>query len=471
MKKLRILFYFSVLTIVSLISFSSPTHDRTESPYGKKIFTFHINQEIGPAAWRLTQKCFAQAEKYKADVIIIQMNTYGGMLDAADSIRTKILHSKIPVWVFINNNAASAGALISIACDSVFMTKSANFGAATVVNEKGEVVADKYQSYMRSMMRSTAQSHGKVTKIVDGDTVVRWFRDPIIAEAMVDPRTKVKGLDSGKVVTFTATEAIKFNYCEGEATDLKEVIKLAGVQKYEIKEYTATSFDKLMGWLLSPVLQGILIMMMVGGIYFEMQSPGSVIPISIAAMAAVVYFAPLYLEGIAAYWEIIMFVVGVIIVIAEVFIVPTFGVLGIIGIVMIISGLALAMVENVSFEYNSSYIIFHSVKSFAIVTMSLFISIILSISMSNKMLKSKTFNWMVLNSGLKKDDGFVSGQISNNELVGRIGVVVGMLRPSGKVEIDDEMYDATCEVGFIERGEKVKVVRYESGQLYVKKIV
>ena len=122
------------------------------------VYLFEIKENIAPPAWRLTKRAFDEADEMNADLILIHLNTYGGMLDAADSMRTKILNSHIPVWVFIDNNAASAGALISIACDRIYMRPGGSIGAATVVNQKGEVVPDKYQSFMRSTMRATGDS-------------------------------------------------------------------------------------------------------------------------------------------------------------------------------------------------------------------------------------------------------------------------------------------------------------------------
>jgi len=154
------------------------------------------------------------------------MNTYGGEVLYADSIRTKILNSKIPVYVFVDNNAASAGALIAIACNKIFMRQGSSIGAATVVNETGAKMPDKYQSYMRATMRATAESHGKDTIINGKDTTYQWKRDPLIAEAMVDDRTVIPGIiDSGKTLTFTAQEAIKYHYCEGVAENVEEVIE------------------------------------------------------------------------------------------------------------------------------------------------------------------------------------------------------------------------------------------------------
>src|SRR5690606_8512896 len=190
-------------------------------------------QEITKATWRQTVQAFEAADSLKADVFLIHMNTYGGTVLDADSIRTKILQSPIPVYVFIDNNAASAGALISIACDSIYMRPGGSIGAATVVNQTGSALPDKYQSYMRSTMRATAEAHGKDTIITANDTIFKWRRDPRIAEAMVDPRVFIEGIiDTGKVLTFTPTEAIENGYCEGTAENIQEVLQKVGIEDY-----------------------------------------------------------------------------------------------------------------------------------------------------------------------------------------------------------------------------------------------
>jgi membrane-bound serine protease (ClpP class) len=272
------------------------------------VYKFNIKQEITRATWRQTQQAFEAADTLGAKYFLIHMNTYGGTVVDADSIRTKILESKIPVFVFIDNNAASAGALISIACDSIYMRPGSSIGAATVVNQTGEAMPDKYQSYMRSTMRATAEAHGKDTIITDNETIIRWRRDPQIAEAMVDPSVFIEGIiDTGKVLTFTPSEAIENGYCEGTAENVDEVLRKVGIENYIIIEYQPTFIEKIIGWLVHPIVSGILIMAIIGGIYFEMQSPGIGFPLGIAILAAIAYFAPLYLEGLAANWEIVGF--------------------------------------------------------------------------------------------------------------------------------------------------------------------
>jgi len=315
------------------------------------VYTYAIKDIIAAPTWRITQEAFEEAYDLEADVIILHLNTYGGEVSAADSIRTRLLNSRVPVHVFIDDNAASAGALIAIACDSIYMKPGGKIGAATVVNQTGEQVPDKYQSYMRATMRATAEAHGKDTIITGSDTTYVWHRDPAIAEAMVDPRLYVEGVsDTGQVLTFTTSEAIEHGFSEGSAESLEEVIGKLGIKEYELKSYTPSGLDKIIGFLINPMVSGVLIMIIIGGIYFELQSPGIGFALAASIIAALLYFAPLYLEGMAENWELIVFIVGVILVMVEIFAIPGFGVAGVAGIIAMITGLTLSLVDNVVFE-------------------------------------------------------------------------------------------------------------------------
>ena len=237
------------------------------------IYMFPIREPIMPSVERLTAKCLAEAREMGADAVLIQMNTYGGLVDAADSVRTALLGSPIPVWVWIDNQAASAGALIALAADSIYMRPGASIGAASVVDQSGRPMPDKFQSFMRATMRATAESHGKVIERIDGgDTVWRWHRDPLVAEAMV-------GRSAGdsttlRVLTLTADEAVQRHFSEGSASSVAEVLQRAGVEDYTLYVYEPTTLDRVLGWLMNPVAQGIFIMLIIGGIYFELQTPG-----------------------------------------------------------------------------------------------------------------------------------------------------------------------------------------------------
>lgn len=423
-----------------------------------KIYVFDIKEMIAPPVWRTTKLAIERAEEQKADLIVIHMNTFGGMLDAADSIRTKILDTETPVYVFIDKNAASAGALISIACDSIYMAPGSSIGAATVVNQQGEQMPDKYQSYMRSMMRSTAEAKG---------------RDPEIAQAMVDPRVYVAGVsDSSEVLTFTSSEAIEFGFCEGMAGNIEEVLEMSGIEDYEFIRHEISATDKIIGWLINPVVSGILIMIMIGGIYFELQTPGVGFPIAAAALAALLYFAPLYLEGLANYWEIAIFIVGLILIAVEIFAIPGFGIAGVAGITLMVTGLTLSMVENLEpgmFNYDFSKVI----KAFFIVVIAFVLSIIGSIVITKQLFNTQHSigGKLALAKTQQAGDGYTSATEDYRVMLRKTGRAMTILRPSGKVEIEGDMYDATALTGYIDRGEEIEVVNYQTGQLFVKKKV
>jgi membrane-bound serine protease (ClpP class) len=462
-------FAFIVLSVLYLAGYAACPAAEKDSLAKSRVFVFDMKRPVDKGLWRITQKAFEQSESWGADLVIIRMNTYGGLVDMADSIRTKILYYPVPVWVFIDNNAASAGSLISIACDSIFMRPGANIGAATVVNQTGEVVPDKYQSYMRATMRSTAEAHGRDTLVTGTDTVFEWRRNPQIAEAMVDPSIYIAGLiDTGKVLTMTTQEAIKWKYCEGEAESVADLLKKQGISNPELKEYRLSRYEKFMAFLLSPAVQGILILLIIGGIYFELQSPGIGFPLILAIAGAMFYFAPLYIDGLAEHWEILVFIAGIILLLVEIFVIPGFGVAGISGIVLMVSGLALGLLGNVKFDF-TGISVFDIFKSFAFVIFFVFTALVGSIWISGKVLTKGPLSQLALQRSQEKSDGFTSAPAEILSLTGQHGVAYSMLRPSGKVMIDGRIYDAVAETSWIEKGEPVEVVRQEAMQIYVKK--
>lgn len=469
--KISSLFFLFLLSFIWLPTFSE-TKKQEDKTSEKVIFKFDIKENISPGVWRKTKQAFAEAKDKNASIFIIHMNTYGGTVLDADSIRTKILKSTIPVYVFIDNNAASAGSLISIACDSIYMHEGASIGAATVVNTTGQKMPDKYQSYMRSIMRSTAESHGRDTIINGQDTIYKWLRNPKIAEAMVDESIYIPGIiDTGKILTFTPTEAIKYGFCEGKAQDIPHVLKHIGINNYKIVSYKPSSLEKIIDFLINPVVSGILIMLMIAGLYFEFQSPGIGFPIAIALLAAVAYFAPLYLEGLAAHWEILVFISGLILIALEIFVIPGFGIAGISGLILVFTGLLLSLLQNVNFDFQwvNPDKLFTALTT---VTVSLFSGFIISLLIGKKIFTSNSgaFKNFSLHDIQDKEKGFISIDPNLKYLKGKIGEAYTVLRPSGKVIIEGKIYDAVSNWGMIERGEKIKVVKVETMQLYVETI-
>lgn len=430
----------------------------------EEVYRLNLDDEIGSTTWRYTRQAVAKAREKGNPLLLVHLNTYGGSVVHADSIRTALLHYPGKTVAFVDNNAASAGALIALSCDSVYMRRDATMGAVTVVNgNDGAAMPDKYQSYMRAMMRATAESHGK-------DSAGNWRRNPLIAEAMVDPRIVVAGLiDSTKVLTFTASEAEKWGFSDGMAESVGEVMEKIGVDNPVVEEYKPDFDDRLMGFLTNPALQAILVMIIIGGIYFELQTPGLGFPTVAAITAAVIYFLPMLIEGIVAPWVAIVFVLGLLLFLLEIFVIPGFGVCGIAGIVCMAVSIFFALVQN--FEVTPVGTgtvlpaIWQAVLTFA---MAMLLAVVGVFALTSRFGPAFVRKRAALTHSQKIEDGYIGVDARMKEYVGSEGVTVTDMRPSGKIAIGDEEFDAVSLDGFLESGVRVRIVKWENAQLYVR---
>ncbi len=450
MKHLAIAF----LAILFLIPFRSLSQDSTAiADVEGKVFIMEIKSEIDARTNRYVQLALEEAKAVKSSHIIIDMNTYGGALYDADEIRTALLQLEIPVYVYVNKNAASAGALISIACDSIYMAPGASIGAATVVNQTGEAAPDKYQSYMRSIMRSTAEASG---------------RDPKIAEAMVDENLVVEGIsEAGSVITFSTAEAITYGFCEGEINSLDELLFELNLLDAELVRYEVSTVETIISFFINPFISGILILIILGGIYFELQTPGVGFPIAAAVLALILYLVPYYLNGLAENWEILAFVIGLILIALEIFVIPGFGIFGISGLILTLGALVFMMLNNDFFDFE--FVPQKDITQALVTTLlGLFGSLILMFFGGVRLTQSKYFKRIALQDTQNSAEGYSSRFIEKG-FVGKTGQVYSVLRPSGKVEIDGELYDADTRGEYVDQGEQIVVIGEGGTSLRVKK--
>ena len=447
MKKL----FLPVFFLFALLSSELVAQDSTKV---KKIFTFKIDKDIDPGMNRRVKLALEDAKEKKADIIIIEMDTYGGAVNDADYIRTMILETEVPIYTFINKDAASAGALISIASDSIYMAPGSSIGAATVVNgADGAAAPDKYQSYMRSMMRSTAEATG---------------RNPKIAEAMVDEKIVVEGVsEEGSVVTLSVSEAIQFGFCEGEYRSIDAILEAQNLQDSELIAYEVSETEQIISFFLNPAISGVLILIIIGGIYFELQTPGIGFPILASIVATILYFIPYYLNGLTENWELIVFVLGIILLAIEIFVIPGFGIFGVLGVIFILGGLVLGMLpnQNFNFDFVPAADLFAALLTVILAALA---AIGLVFWLTPKVNQWGAFSTITLASTQARTEGYTSSFYSN-DLMGKVGKVHSRLRPSGRVEIEGEIYDASSRGEFIDQDEHVVVISTEGTSLKVKK--
>lgn len=438
-----------ILTLLSALLISASAYSADSLSV---FYRIRLDQDIDQSSQRLVTLGLEKAREAQADYVILDIDTYGGAVNAADSIRTAILRYEKPVIAYVNMQAASAGALISIACDSIYMRTGSSIGAATVVSQTGEVMPDKYQSFMRGMMRATAEANG---------------RDPEIAQAMTD---------TANVLSMTPDEAMAVGYCEGICGSEFEVAeKVTSGNGFVIRnmEDDMTWLDKLIQFLLNPLLQSIFMMMIVGGIFVEIRTPGIGLPLLTAIIGALLYFAPGYIGHLVESWEILLFVVGLVLIAIEIFVLPGFGVCGISGIIAVVVSLAFAMIDNAElFRWDGSIDLKPIIQPLGIVILSAAAAVFGSVWLVRKLYATRSFDHIALRQEMKADDGF-TGVVSGLEsLVGETVIVFTDLRPGGKVRTDDgKIIEATLKFGgFASKGESLKVISAEQGRVYCEKL-
>ena len=419
-----------------------------------KVMVMEIKAEIDPRMLRYVKLALDHAGKINADYVIIEMDTYGGVLTDAKEIVDLIMNFKKPIWVFINSDAASAGALISIACDSIYMSPGASIGAATVVEGAGgQAAPDKYQSYMRSIMRSTAEEKG---------------RDPRIAEGMVDEKVVIDSLkQAGKVITFTTSEALRYGYCEAKVESIGQILKRNKIITYELEYFHLSVTERIIAFFLNPFISGLLILVIIGGIYFELQTPGVGFPLFAAIVALVFYLVPYYLNGLAEYWEILALFVGIILLVLEIFVIPGFGVAGVLGMTLTVGSLVLIMLNNDFFNFDFVPLGDIVVAMFATLG-GISGGALLLFFGGSRLTETKAFRRMALTDTQETNQGYTSN-FNEASMSGKTGTAFTILRPSGKVMIEGKLFDAFTRGEYIEKEESIEVIDTAGSALRVKK--
>lgn len=413
----------------------------------KTVYVAYIDGDIDLGLAPYISRVVSEAESENADAIIFKINTFGGRVDAATQIKDAIIASKVMTIAFINNRAISAGALIALSCNKIVMVPGSSIGAATVVDQSGQKVGEKYQSYMRSEMRSTAEKNGRPTNI---------------AEGMVDERVVVPGLvDSTKLITLTFEEAHKYKIADTVLTKFDEVLDNFDLKNAKIVDIRSNWAEDVVRFLNNPVVSSILIMIGFFGLLAEIKTPGWGVPGTAGIVALALFFGSSYILQLASVAEILMFVAGVILILLEIFVIPGFGLPGITGIILIFASIFLSLIGSRPF-------INYETISMAIVQLSgaLVAALILVFVMAKYLPKTSAFSRLILLQSEKAEEGFVSYP-SEKELLGKEGIAYTTLRPGGTVEIDGRRIDVIADAEYIDRGTKIRVLRVEGIKVVV----
>ena len=420
----------------------------------RPVYVIPIETEIDNSAFHHFRAALEEAHEKDAALVLLHMNTYGGAVDAADSIRTSLMRLDIPSVAFVDVNAASAGALIALACDSVYMAPGASMGSATVVNGQGEPMPEKYQSYMSTIMRATAEHHGKKS---EGDSLV-WRRDPSIAASMVNPEVSV---------SLTGAQAVACGYADGIATNINDVLADLNMAGMPVCYYQSTLADDIMGFLANAGIRAVLVMLILAGIYMEMHTPGLGFAAAVASVAAFLYFLPIFITGTIPAWVILCLIAGVILIALEIFVIPGFGFCGVSGIIAVVAACVGAATAN---DTVTGFDLSAVGQALIVVGIGSILAIILIWYLTSSKGPKFVRRHSELMTELKTSEGFIGVDMAPSKYIGCTGTSVTVLRPAGKAEINGEILDAVSTGKFIPAGHPVKVVKYENAQIYVTEI-
>jgi membrane-bound serine protease (ClpP class) len=422
----------------------------TLSAQDKKVYHAYIEGDIDLGLAPYVKRVISEAETNLADAIIFEINTFGGRVDAATQIKDAILDSKVKTIAFIDKRAISAGALISLSCEQIIMVPGASIGASTVVDQSGQKQAEKYQSYMRSEMRATAEKTGRPTDV---------------AEAMVDETVVIEGLvDSSKLVTLTSEEAVKWGIADTIISSFEKVLIANGLEDAEVINLDENWAESIVRFINNPIISSLLIMIGLLGLFTEIKTPGWGLPGTAALIALALFFGTGYILELASIIEIILFIAGVILVIIGIFVVPGFGIFEIAGILLMVAGLFLGLLAD--FPLVDSTMI-----SMAIIQLALtFVATIFMVFLLSKFLpKSSSWNTLILKDNIITTSGYSSAP-DFQEIFGMTGKCLTDLRPSGTAVINNKRYDVVTAGEFISHGVEIKVVKVDGAKIVVEAI-
>ncbi len=437
------------LALVFLFSIFSSLFAREKS----KVYVIDISGDIDLGLAPYVQRIVNEAEEKNADAIILKVNTFGGRVDAATQIRDAIINSKILTIAFIDKRAISAGALISISAKKIVMSPGSTIGATTVVDQSGTKATEKYQSYMRSEMRSTAERNG---------------RRPDIAEAMVDERIVIKDFpeldDSTKLLTLTTDEAVKVGYCDFVANNISEVLEHFNLKNAELIYTEVNWAEDIVRFLSNPIISSLLIMLGILGLLTEIKTPGWGLAGTIGLISLALFFGTSYILQLANIWEIIIFIVGLVLLLIEIFYIPGFGLLGILGIILMIGSIFFGLIGD--FPVISENEISNALIQLAF---SLVGSIVFLFILWRFLPGVPIWGRLVLSTSENQTEGFISNP-DFSHLLGKRGKALTQLRPAGIALIENKRYDVLTEGEFISKDEDVEVVEVTGSKIVVKKI-
>jgi membrane-bound serine protease (ClpP class) len=416
---------------------------------GVVVYVLTIDGVVDLGLAPYVARTIREAHAAGAAAVVLDINTFGGRVDAAVAIRDHLIGSPVRTIAFVNQRAISAGALIALACDTLVMTRGGTIGAAApVLGGGGESVPadEKTVSYLRKEFRATAEARG---------------RPPVLAEAMVDEDVAVAGIiDEGKLLTMTATEAIEHKVADQIADTIDVALGAVGLAGATTLRIDETWAESVVRFLTHPVVSSLLMTVGLLGILIEIRTPGFGAPGAIGLTALGLFFWGHWIVQLAGWEELLLLIVGIALIAAEVLVIPGTSVAGLAGVVALVAGMAMVLVGAGA----TGPVV---IRALGRVALSILVAMVGSLVLLRLLPQLPFGRRLILDTGMTSGLGWVSTPESDHQWLGRRGVASSPLRPAGIATIDGARVDVVSDGAFIEAGAAVVVTRVDGNRIVV----
>ena len=441
------------LLALSLFSASWSLYAQPASTQKNVVYVVPIKGVIDLGLAPFVQRVLDEAQKNQAAAVVLDINTFGGRVDAAVQIRDALLNSPVRTIAFIDKRAISAGALISLAAQTIVMAPGSTIGAATPVQSgpAGSTTAptsEKTVSYVRKEFRATAESRK---------------RPPLIAEAMVDSDVVIPDVsEKGKLLTLTTEEALKLKVADLQANSIEALLNELNILDTELRSFTPNWAEEVVRFLTHPVVSSLLVSVAMLGIFLELRTPGFGAPGVIGLSSLSLFMWGHWLVQLAGWEELLLALLGVFLFALELFVIPGFGIVGILGLLALLGALVMSTLGAGS---HSGFVLWAVVRmgfsvALAIVLTALFLKFLPKLPIGRK---------LILSTALDTSDGFSSAPPSDYQWLGRTGLAHSTLRPAGIADFQGHRVDVVSDGEFIDAGAPIRVLHVDGNRIVVQR--
>ncbi len=432
----RVLKSTAIAFFLLILLFSSPSLKALEGPTSGSVHVIEIRGDIVSARARMVEEGLRRAEREGAELILIPLDTFGGLVDAALRIKSAILNSQVQTVVLVEDRAWSAGALIALSADRIVMAPGSSMGAAETRPRE-----EKFISALRGEFKSLAELRG---------------RDPELAEAMVDVDLKIEGVvEEGKLLTLTATEAHQLGMADLIARSPQEALEGLGFTPTRMVQDQPSLAEEYALLVSSPIISIILIAGGLLGLYTEIVTAGWAVPGTLGVLSLSLFFSGQMIAGEAGWGPVMLFVGGLLLLALEIFVVPGFGVTGAGGILALFLGIFLS-IENTR-------------QAFQVLSISLVVTVIGGVLLFRFLGRSRTWDRLVLSTSEEKDQGYMAPK-DHKKLLGKKGVALTPLHPTGRGEFGEERLDVVSEGQYLKAGDRIVIIGIEGNRIVVRRL-